>query len=242
MRPKRENARNSISSRYTTDGRCDNRYTPSERGIWTKTCGPSHWSQPAKMHPLMSLKEQKIPVRELSVGMYVCRLDRDWDGTPFPVQGVLIRSEADIDTLSKYCSEVFIDTGFGPPPQPRKPESHTLEWNSRQDESIDDLQHHVFYKNTIGFEDEVSNAQKAQEIAAEFTRKVLGNVQQGLPLDAEQVRCAIEPMVESILHNVDAFLWVESLRKRDSYDYDHAMICSALSAAFARDMASRSTC
>ena len=39
----------------------------------------------------------KIPVRDLKVGMYVCGLDREWLGTPFELQGLFVRSQADIE-------------------------------------------------------------------------------------------------------------------------------------------------
>ena len=64
----------------------------------------------------MALDERKLAVSELRTGMYVCRLDRDWEGTPFLLQGVLIESQDDIDTLARLCAHVYIDLerGVGP--------------------------------------------------------------------------------------------------------------------------------
>ena len=77
-------------------------------------------------------------------------------------------------------------------------------------------------------------AREAQQRAAEFTSKILDDVRDGRPISADDVRSAVEPMVHSILRNMDAFMWIESLRKRDAYDYNHALNCSALAAAFGR--------
>src|SRR5690606_12853762 len=43
-------------------------------------------------------------------------------------------------------------------------------------------------------------------------------------------------MVRSVVRNADAFLWIERLRERGSYEYDHALGCGALAAAFGRHL------
>ncbi len=183
----------------------------------------------------VALEERKIPVHDLTVGMYVSRLDRDWEGTPFPLQGVLVRSQADIDALSQYCREVVVDVTLGLAP----PERHsllTLERHHPCGERIEGLQQRVVYANSASFEDELPNAREARDSVATFAREVLEDVQRGERLDADRVRRAVEPMVQSVLRNMDAWFWIESLRKRDSESYDHAMKCSALSTAFGRHM------
>jgi hypothetical protein len=50
-----------------------------------------------------------IPVGNLKIGMFVSALDRSWLETPFPLQGFIIRSLRDIETLKLYCDRVAID-------------------------------------------------------------------------------------------------------------------------------------
>jgi len=57
----------------------------------------------------MEIIEEEIPVGQLRLGMYVSRLDIPWEITSFPLQGLLIESEADIDRLAKKCDTVFVD-------------------------------------------------------------------------------------------------------------------------------------
>ena len=57
----------------------------------------------------MELLEQEIDSADLQIGMYVSRLDRDWNGTPFPLQGVLVRGREDIDQISRYARRVWVD-------------------------------------------------------------------------------------------------------------------------------------
>ena len=57
----------------------------------------------------MELHEQEIAAADLQVGMYVCRLDCDWNDTPFPLQGVLIRTREDIEQIAQHARRVWVD-------------------------------------------------------------------------------------------------------------------------------------
>lgn len=192
----------------------------------------------------MALDERKLAVSELRTGMYVCRLDRDWEGTPFLLQGVLIESQDDIDTLARLCAHVYIDLarGVGPlglglladeapgarraPPAAGSPTLH--------DADIRALQGSVRYPEQVGFEDELADARDAHERAAAFAGRVLDDVRNGRPLSPADVREAVEPMVRSLVRNADAFLWLDTLRARGGHEYAHALGCSALAVAFGR--------
>ena len=58
---------------------------------------------------ITEIDERRIDAIDLKVGMFVCRLDRPWEGTPFPLQGVELRSEADIKAIRDLCHYVYID-------------------------------------------------------------------------------------------------------------------------------------
>jgi HD-GYP domain-containing protein (c-di-GMP phosphodiesterase class II) len=55
------------------------------------------------------IEEQRIDTVDLRPGMFVCRLDRPWEGTPFQLQGVELRTEADIRAVRELCKFVYID-------------------------------------------------------------------------------------------------------------------------------------
>lgn len=57
----------------------------------------------------MDIKNEKIAVSQLALGMYVSDLDRPWEGTPFMLQGFVLDDEADIQTLRSLCQFVYID-------------------------------------------------------------------------------------------------------------------------------------
>jgi HD-GYP domain-containing protein (c-di-GMP phosphodiesterase class II) len=54
-------------------------------------------------------RRHQISARDLQDGMFVAELDRPWLDTPFLLQGFLIDSQVELDTLRKYCSYVYVD-------------------------------------------------------------------------------------------------------------------------------------
>lgn len=178
----------------------------------------------------MGLEVQKIAVADLEIGMYVCRLDRDWIGTPYPLQGVWIREQDDIDQLAHLCRDVFIDVERGRAPS-RGPQRGVLD--ARRAERTRGT---AAYTDTSTIDAELPLAREAQSRIAAFAGEMLDRVRSGLPISHERVREAVAPMVASILRNADAYLWLETLRERGGYDNGHALNCSALMAVFGRHM------
>jgi len=195
----------------------------------------------------MMLDEHKLPVSELKVGMYVCRLDRPWEGTPFLLQGIMIESEDDIRTLAGLCAHVYVDVQQGLSPQgaglqllgqtPSRPGRPVKpDWRAYSDDEIAALQGSTAYPERAEFDQELPLAREAHARAAEFAARVLDDVRQGRVVAVDEVRSAVEPMVRSLVRNADAFLWLDALRARGAYEYRHALSCSALAAAFGRHM------
>ena len=54
----------------------------------------------------MALEERKIGSDQVVPGMYVCRLDRPWTDTLFPLQGFLVESADHVSVLQRLCREV----------------------------------------------------------------------------------------------------------------------------------------
>lgn len=55
------------------------------------------------------LKEMKIHVSELRLGMNVVRLDRPWEETEFLLQGFVVNHVEEIEALQELCEHVYIE-------------------------------------------------------------------------------------------------------------------------------------
>jgi HD-GYP domain-containing protein (c-di-GMP phosphodiesterase class II) len=173
------------------------------------------------------VSEQKVDVANLAKGMYVCRLDRDWLGTPFPIQGFYVDDSDDVAALRKLCDFVVIDRNRSQLP-PGSSESLSLPPEQRMRVAE--------YRNTATLAEEMPRARMAHEQASSLAGKILAEVREGRKISEEDVREAVEPVVKSVLRNADAFLWLSALRKRHVYEYSHAINCSLLAATFGRHM------
>lgn len=177
----------------------------------------------------MELEERQIGVDELELGMYVCRLDRPWNGTPFPLQGFLLLSDDQIAEVRDLCRYVFIDIERGIPPDPRR---KVLRGAAR----VEGLRGSVTHTDSATVEEELPLARQAHDNAIELVSRIITDVQSGRSPSAAAIHEAVSPIVKSVLRSRDAFFWFEALRKRDSYSYGHAISCCALAAAFGRHL------
>ncbi|MFT3801679.1 MAG: HD-GYP domain-containing protein [Burkholderiaceae bacterium] len=60
-------------------------------------------------------KRFRITAQRLTLGMFVAELDRPWIDTPFLLQGFLLDSEVELETLRKYCRYAFVDLELSDP-------------------------------------------------------------------------------------------------------------------------------
>ena len=56
-----------------------------------------------------AVKKVRVESTDLSIGMYVCDLDRPWLDSPFLIQGFYIKDINDIDTVRGMCEYVYVD-------------------------------------------------------------------------------------------------------------------------------------
>jgi HD-GYP domain-containing protein (c-di-GMP phosphodiesterase class II) len=175
----------------------------------------------------MQIEERQIDVNQLRTGMYVCRLDRDWIGTPFLLQGFLVEGEDDIARLRRYCKHVFIDVekGFDPGPGPlaagagARPHRELSGTGQKSD---------IFAA--------MPQAADAVERAAEGVAEIFAILRDGGTIARSHAEMAVQPIIASLARHPDAFFWLQALRKHDDYAYGHAVNCSALSVALGRQL------
>ncbi|SKA18392.1 HD-GYP domain-containing protein [Novilysobacter spongiicola] len=181
----------------------------------------------------MGLEEHEIRVDQLTPGMYVCRLDRPWEGAPFSLQGFLVHSGEQLTWLRENCHLVWIDLERGLGPADAKPRGRPAESPSTQAQKLLGSVRHV---DTATFDEELPAARRAMDDAARLTSRILDDVRDGGKLSIAEVREAVVPVVQSVLRNADTMFWVNALQKLDGYAYSHAINCSALLAAFGRHL------
>jgi len=177
--------------------------------------------------------KELVKIENLQLGMYVCELDRPWLETPYPLQGFYIKSRDEIQDLEKVCSFVYIDVK-------KTLENREIKLNSGEQPDYseqDKLQiNHTNYSDIRPMEDELPDARISFEDFTSQTELLVDKLKKGQKLDISKFKNSTKQMVESVVRNPDAILWLSRLKRNDDYMYQHSVRCSVLAVAFGRQL------
>jgi len=180
--------------------------------------------------------EHKVSTFNLKTGMYVCSLDRPWLDTPFLIQGFYIKDGTEINSLKIHCEYVIIDTDLGIEADQYIGEDPALQTNTRLEKYLKSNIKQVEYTDSKSPEGELPAAQMALDSAAEKLSSIMEAVKAGNGLDLPAVRGVVEPVIDSIIRNSEALMWLAQMQKKDVYSYAHSLNSCALAIAFGRHM------
>ena len=94
----------------------------------------------------------------------------------------------------------------------------------------------VRYADALTLSAELPQARQACNQASRIVAQAIAALRAGEALDPARVREAVQPVVDSVLRNADAFFWIASLMRRDSYLCSHAVNVAAMAAALGRHL------
>ena len=180
--------------------------------------------------------ERKVSTFDLTIGMHVSNLDRPWLDTPFLLQGFIIEKEDDILALQQHCKFVFIDTDKGDEATSYLDEKPNLPSNEYVEDFLDGGTKKVNYEEKQSAFHELPAAETALENASDKVAMLMDNLKAGENLDISAVRNAVQPILESVIRNSDALLWVSVMQKKDAYTYSHSLDNCSLAIAFGRHL------
>lgn len=198
------------------------------------------WSIMLTMHfrEWIAMNRQKIDVSELAIGMYVSELDRPWLETPFLFQGFPIRNDEEIVEIQRYCKYVFIDLeqssvrpGNRIATSSKNP-GHRFE--TRQI-NISQPKGDTLYEK-VSFESELKQAVTVYRKSREYIDTVFEDVRLGRSIDAEGARNLASQVVDSVVKNENALVWLTQLKNRDEYTAQHSINVCVLSVLFGRHL------
>ena len=92
------------------------------------------------------------------------------------------------------------------------------------------------YVDAVSVEDEVPRAQAAVEHASGLLDKLVQDIRLGQSFEIERVEEIVGDMVESVVRNPDAAMWIARLREEDIATYGHGLQVSVYLTAFGRHL------
>lgn len=184
----------------------------------------------------MPVEQKNMLVDQLQVGMYVAKLDRPWIETPFPLQGFYVKELSDIDQLRRYCREVTVDmarsrvevepvthaiggAARAATPSPRASATGGVMTPVR-------TTRRPVYQTTVSMPQEVMASRELHHQFSAAVTDVYRKLSEGRGIDAKETREVTSQVVDSVIRNPDAMVWLSRVREKDSYSYHHAFRCA----------------
>lgn len=196
----------------------------------------------------MGVKQVKVDVNELLVGMFVSGLDRPWSQTPFPLQGFYVRDLEEIRELKAHCHHVYIDVVKGKGPietnlksldvrrgMIKKPLSRAGK-NERAKLDVGPLK---IRRNIYGAVDrplstEINQAKQLHSRVYYAVTEVASQIGNGESVPVAETKRYASDMVDSVLRNPDAFTWLTRVKETDEHTYAHAVRSAVWAIVFGR--------
>jgi len=182
------------------------------------------------------LQTVKVPTSDLTKGMFVSGLDRDWLGTPFLTQGFLLQSESDIERVRDYCEYVWVDIHKcvyvsaklqrrAQGERPRVPLTEIFKGRELQ-----------AYADEVEWKEEHPRATAALNTLLHDITDIFDKAAESGKLDAIRLKTSADPIVGSISRNPDACLWLGRLKQHDEYSYQHSLSVAIWAVALGRQI------
>jgi HD-GYP domain-containing protein (c-di-GMP phosphodiesterase class II) len=166
----------------------------------------------------------EVAVDDLSVGMYVAKLDRPWTETPFLFQGFLIREQQELHLLREHCQSVWVDA------------KQSTGASAQQLSQPADRATREAAIAKIKFDNCLQQAQPIWRAARETSLRILNAVKFGQKLDVATVKEVVKECVDHILESPSAMLWLARIKDSDEYTAEHCLRVGILSIALGREL------
>lgn len=177
----------------------------------------------------MSANSTKMHVGDLRVGMFVCKLDKDWLETPFLMQGFTIEEEADIDVISEYCKFVWID-------DLKSAKNTDLTESSNPGTASFARPDPQIFAYEVPVEEERRKMFGTFREARSLTKSMLDDIRLGGVINTDQAKSTVNECVRSVIRHPDALQWMSKMRDENEYTAEHCLNVCILAIAFGRHL------
>lgn len=166
----------------------------------------------------IGIERVKMPVNELTLGMYVAELDRPWIESPFMIQGFVLKDQEDIRKVQEVCRYVYIDV------MRERVSSDTKGSSYVRTRYVD--------KSSCGAE--INRASETYGHARCVLNDIYQSIRMNSTFDTQGAKTVVKACVESIVSNAEAMLWLTLIKNVDEYTAEHSLNVCVLSIALGR--------
>jgi HD-GYP domain-containing protein (c-di-GMP phosphodiesterase class II) len=180
--------------------------------------------------------EKKVSCEHLEIGMYISKLDRPWLETPFLIEGLLLNDKSELKKISDLCDYVYIDISRGIGAKHYEDDVDDIVPHNKFDNNLKLRQNKPRYQIKHSAENEMPKAALVFDTASKNVGSILDTLASGQSPDVSQVDDTVSPMIDSIIRNPDAMLWLTRLKNKNHSYYNRALSTCTLAIAFGRSL------
>lgn len=194
------------------------------------------------------MAKKNIPISSVTVGMYICGVDRSWLDTPFLRHRFLIRSTAELTKLQQCGIQIItIDTERGlddtsntetepqetAPATPPPKATHVTSQTSIPPE-VERIQHLPQEMQGKSLGGELTSIQHTRQFMLEDVKDILETLSKTGGFAMEQVNGVTQSIMADTLNHEEAYIALICTREFSPAMYDHALAVSTLSVLLGR--------
>ena len=205
----------------------------------------------SKAHPAEN--EIEVSVSNLTLGMYVARLDKDWQESTFMFQGFLIEKKSQIKKLQQECNCVYVDankstvkitTGTKTTQAEKKSffdrfrgktsQETIVDYREEPNKLADIIERKISTKliippeRKVTFDQEMGYAKKTIYKNTHLIKDFMGKVKAGGTIDILVATESIQRCINSVLRSPDTILLMTQLQNKHQSIWQHSMNVSVL--------------
>lgn len=159
--------------------------------------------------------------------MFVCRLDRPWLGTPFLMQGFLVQSDEELNTLKHLCNTLYIDT------QKSLVSAHPSRKQAlKRSQANNGIDLPTSIDRTLA-KTGLTNALPAYSDTIKTLRHCHNAYRKQDFLEPSVLEDKVAACLEAVIQNTSAMSWLSRVKSHNQYLSEHSMHVSLLAMVYA---------
>jgi HD-GYP domain-containing protein (c-di-GMP phosphodiesterase class II) len=152
-------------------------------------------------------EKTRVPVTHLTIGMFICELDRPWLDSPFLIQGFLLNTQQKIIEVQRVCRYVYID----------------VVRQKVTNDATGETKIRTRYVEKVSFQQEIAYAKITYDDAKSTVEDIYRSIRMGSSFTVEGVKQIVSDSVASIIRNPDAMLWLTLLKNHEESLSEHSL-------------------
>jgi putative nucleotidyltransferase with HDIG domain len=177
--------------------------------------------------------EVRIDAEEVRVGHFIARMDCPWSATPFPLEGVMIKSLEQRAWFVDHCRWVIVDRlrsreAVLPKRNAEAAPEDAAPSQAEADAASSHSSMDVLRRATLDRES-IEQSVEGHRILEHCARSLIDAISNGGELDLEAARSGVRQIADTLERNIAAMIWLTRIKNADDHIAEHGVNVAILS-------------